>query len=36
LDWRARHAKKFDKASEEIMQEVLAKIGVLVGFDAIR
>ncbi|MGD9548628.1 MAG: endoribonuclease MazF [Candidatus Krumholzibacteriia bacterium] len=36
LDWRARHAKKFDKASEEIMLEVLAKIGVLVGLGDIR
>ncbi|MFH2054030.1 MAG: endoribonuclease MazF [bacterium] len=36
LDWRARQAKKFDKASEEIMLEVLAKIGVLVGIEDIR
>lgn len=32
LDWRVRHAKKFDEVSGEVLQEVLAKIGALVGF----
>ena len=32
LDWKARQAKKFDKGSEEIMLEVLAKIGALLGW----
>ncbi len=36
LDWRARRAKKFDEVSEEIMIEVLAKIGALVGWSDIR
>jgi len=31
LDWRARQAQKFDRVSEEIMREVAAKIGTLVG-----
>jgi mRNA-degrading endonuclease toxin of MazEF toxin-antitoxin module len=35
-DWRARHAKKFDKVSEEIMIDVLAKIGALVSWSDIR
>jgi len=36
LDWKARQAKKFDTVSEEVMLEVLAKIGVLVGWDDVR
>lgn len=36
LDWKARDAKKFDTASEEIMSEVLAKIEALVGWGDIR
>ena len=32
LDWRARQAKKFDEVSDEILQEVLAKIGTLVAW----
>lgn len=31
LDWRARRAKKFDEVSDEVLQEVMAKIGALVG-----
>ena len=33
LDWKARQAKKFDSVSEEVMLEVLARIGALVGLD---
>ena len=36
LDWRVRQAKKFDQVSQEVMLEVLAKIGALVGWGAIR
>ena len=36
LDWKARQAKKFDSVSEEIMLEVLAKIGALVGGGDVR
>ena len=36
LDWKARQAKKFDIVSEEVMLEVLEKIGALVGWDDIR
>lgn len=32
LDWRVRNAKKFDEVSDEVIAEVLAKIGTLVGF----
>ena len=31
LDWRVRQANKFDMVSQEVMTEVLAKIGTLVG-----
>lgn len=31
LDWRVRKAKKFDEVSSEVLAEVLAKIGTLVG-----
>ena len=34
LDWRARSAKKFDEASEEVLAEVMAKFATLVGFGA--
>lgn len=33
LDWRTRKASKFDSVSDQVMEEVLAKIAVLVGFD---
>ena len=33
LDWRARSAKRFAKASKEVMREVLAKIHTLVADD---
>jgi mRNA interferase MazF len=33
LDWRARRAEKFDEVSDEVLQEVMAKIGTLVGSD---
>lgn len=36
LDWRARQAKKFDEVSEEVIAEVLAKIGALVSWAEIR
>lgn len=36
LDWRVRSAKKFDEVSDEVLVEVLAKIGTLVGFGADR
>jgi len=36
LDWRVRSAKKFDEVSDEVLAEVLAKIGTLVGFGADR
>ncbi len=36
LDWRVRQAKKFDQVSQEVMLEVLAKIGALVGWGEIR
>ena len=36
LDWRVRQAKKFDQVSREVLIEVLAKIGALVGCDEIR
>ena len=36
LDWRVRQAKKFDEVSQEVMHEVMAKIGALVGWGAIR
>ena len=36
LDWRVRQAKKFDQVSREVMLEVLAKIGALVGLGEIR
>ena len=36
FDWRVRNAKKFDEGSEEILVEVLVKIGALVGFGADR
>jgi mRNA interferase MazF len=32
LDWRVRKAQKFDEVSDEVLAEVLAKIGTLVGF----
>lgn len=32
LDWRARQAKKIDEISDELLGEVLAKIGALVGW----
>jgi mRNA interferase MazF len=31
LDWRVRRAEKFDEVSDEVLREVLAKIGTLVG-----
>lgn len=33
LDWRVRKAKRFSRASRDVMREVLAKIHVLIGFD---
>ena len=33
LDWRVRQAKKFDEVSQDILLEVLAKVGALVGLD---
>ena len=36
LDWKARQAKKFDRVSEDVMLEVLAKIGALVGLGDVR
>ena len=33
LDWRARSAKRFAKASKEVMREVLGKIHTLVADD---
>ncbi len=36
LDWRIRQAQKFDRVTEEVLTEVLAKISVLVGGDEIR
>jgi mRNA interferase MazF len=32
LDWRVRQAEKFDEVSDELLGEVLAKIGALVGW----
>jgi mRNA interferase MazF len=32
LDWRVRKAQKFDEVSDEVLAEVLAKIGTLVSF----
>lgn len=32
LDWRIRRAEKFDEVSDELLGEVLAKIGTLVGW----
>ena len=32
LDWRVRQAEKFDEVSDEILADVLAKIGTLVGW----
>ncbi len=32
LDWRARRAEKFDEVSDEVLREVLAKLGTLVGW----
>ena len=32
LDWRVHQAKKFDEVSDEVLQEVLAKLGTLVGW----
>lgn len=32
LDWRVRQAEKFDEVSDELLGEVLAKIGTLVGW----
>ena len=31
LDWRSRQASRFDKASPQVMSEVIAKLLVLVG-----
>jgi mRNA interferase MazF len=31
MDWRAREARKFDQATEAVVKEVSAKIGLLVG-----
>jgi len=31
LDWRARNASRFDRASEEVVREVTARILALVG-----
>jgi mRNA interferase MazF len=31
LDWRARKARRFSRASRDVMREVLAKIHALVG-----
>ena len=31
LDWRARQVQKFDRVSEKVMREVVAKIRTLVG-----
>jgi mRNA interferase MazF len=36
LDWRIRGAKKFGEVSDDILAEVLAKIGTLVGFGSDR
>ena len=36
LDWRVRDAKKFDSVSDSVLNEVLAKIAALVGWDAKR
>ena len=36
LDWRVRQAEKFDRVSNEVMTEVLAKIGALIGLKDIR
>lgn len=36
LDWRARDALKFDSVSDSVMQEVLAKIAALVGWQGNR
>lgn len=36
LDWRVRRTKKFDQVSDEILAEVLAKIGTLVGWQTDR
>ena len=36
LDWRVRQAAKFDEVSDEVLADVLAKIGTLVGWQADR
>ncbi len=36
LDWRVRQAEKFDEVSDELLGEVLAKIGTLVGWRPVR
>jgi len=36
LDWRAREAMKFDSVSNSVMQDVLAKIAALVGWEGNR
>jgi mRNA interferase MazF len=33
LDWRARKASRFSRASRDVMREVLAKIHALIGSD---
>lgn len=33
LDWRVRRARKVDEVSDEVLAEVLARIGTLVGAD---
>jgi mRNA interferase MazF len=33
LDWRVRKAKRFSRASRDVMAEVLAKIHALIGSD---
>jgi mRNA interferase MazF len=32
LDWRVRQAEKIDEVSDELLGEVLAKLGTLVGW----
>ena len=36
LDWRVRQAEKYDQVTQEVMSEVVAKIGALVGLGDIR
>jgi mRNA interferase MazF len=35
LDWRVRKAKRFSKATKDVIGEVLAKIHTLIGYDII-